>query len=196
MTPEALIYKTVQAVAPMSKLSLEALMTSISVQEVNKGMSFVRRGQINEYEYFILDGVCHSYASNEENSLVSLAFYTSQTILSPHVTRTENNISNTSVEALSDLLIGKVLASDFLELMIHNIEIREFANQVLRNELTRKTRREVDMVSLTALQRLLKFRVQYPMLENQIAAPTLASYLGITPISLSRLRGQLSRTNK
>mgnify|MGYP003885263733 FL=1 len=168
-------------------------MDCIEVQEIAKGTSFVRRGQVNEHEYFILRGICHSYAVDGINTSVSLAFYTSKSILSPHVTRSENNISNTSVETLSGVLVGKVLASTFLELMIHNIEIREFANQVLRNELIRKTNREVDMVSLSALERLLKFRKQHPMLENQISAPRLASYLGITSISLSRLRGQLSR---
>ena len=84
-------------------------------------------------------------------------------------------------------------AYEFEELMINNLEIRRFGNAVLRNELTRKVDKEIGLASLTAKERLLKFREQYPMLENLIPHTDIASYLGITNISLSRLRRDLAR---
>ena len=63
----------------------------------------------------------------------------------------------------------------------------------MQNELARKVDKEIGLVSLTAKERLLKFRAQYPLLENLIPHPIIASYLGITNISLSRIRGDLAR---
>jgi CRP-like cAMP-binding protein len=55
-----------------------------------------------------------------------------------------------------------------------------------------KVEKEIGLASLTAKERLLSFRQQFPMFENLISHPDIASYLGITNISLSRLRKELS----
>jgi CRP-like cAMP-binding protein len=82
-------------------------------------------------------------------------------------------------------------AKSFEKLMVDNLEIREFGNVVLRNELKQKVEKEIGMASLTAKERLVKFREQYPLLENIIPHTTISTYLGITNISLSRLRNEL-----
>jgi CRP-like cAMP-binding protein len=82
-------------------------------------------------------------------------------------------------------------ADRFEGFMIENLEIREFGNRVLRIELKNKVEKEIGMASQTAKERLLKFREQYPLLENTIPHSVISSYLGITNISLSRLRKEL-----
>ena len=81
----------------------------------------------------------------------------------------------------------------FRTILINNLEIRRFGNTVLRNELARKVDKEIGSASLSAKERLLKFREEYPLLENLIPHTHIASYLGITNISLSRLRSNLAR---
>jgi CRP-like cAMP-binding protein len=87
--------------------------------------------------------------------------------------------------------MGLMDAQSFEELMVDNLEIRDFGNAVLRNELKRKVEKEIGMASLTARERLIKFREQYPLLENTIPHTSISTYLGITNISLSRLRNEL-----
>jgi len=82
-------------------------------------------------------------------------------------------------------------ASRFEEFMVENLEIREFGNSVLRNELNQKVEKEIGMASMTAKERLLKFREHFPLLENLVPHTTISTYLGITNISLSRLRNEL-----
>ena len=78
--------------------------------------------------------------------------------------------------------------------MSTNMEIRQWGNFVLQKELMEKVEKELSQASMTAEERLLHFRQKYPTLENQISHPIIASYLGITNISLSRLRTKLSKT--
>ena len=74
--------------------------------------------------------------------------------------------------------------------MIEDLEIRDFGNAVLSNELMAKVEKEVALASLKAKDRLVLLRKKYPNIENLIPHSDIASYLGITTISLSRLRTQ------
>jgi CRP-like cAMP-binding protein len=77
--------------------------------------------------------------------------------------------------------------------MINHMDIREFGNMVLQNELLAKVEKEIGLASLNARERLILFREKYHFLENLISHVDIASYLGITNISLSRLRKELAR---
>ena len=90
----------------------------------------------------------------------------------------------------------KMSAEDFGKLISENEEIRRFANKVLRLELINKTKKEVQFISNDASQRLAQFRKDFNMLENRIPHNMIATYLGISPVTLSRLRKQLSLINK
>ena len=89
------------------------------------------------------------------------------------------------LDKINDLIIN---ADEFEKLMIEDLEIREFGNSVLRNELMAKVQKEIALASLKGKERLVLLRKNYPNIENQISHTDIASYLGITTISLSRLR--------
>jgi len=72
--------------------------------------------------------------------------------------------------------------------MMQNEAMQRWGDTVMRAELTRKIQRELSLATHTAKQRLDEFRTLYPTLEDQITHSMIASYLGITPVTLSRLR--------
>ncbi len=57
-------------------------------------------------------------------------------------------------------------------------------------EWVKKEQREIALVLDDATTRYATFRREHPDLENQIPQYHIASYLGITPIHLSRIRGR------
>jgi len=153
-----------------------------------KGESFVLRDKQNIKEYFVLGGICKSYVINPEGEEITIDFFLENTIVSPHSTRTSGNISSYYIKALTALDLATINASEFERLMIENVEIRNFGNTVLQNELKKKIEKEIGLASLSAKERLIEFREKYKGLENVIPHTDIASYLGITNISLSRLR--------
>ena len=72
-------------------------------------------------------------------------------------------------------------------------EFRNFGQRVVERELSMAMLLEVALRSYSARERLLALRKQYPNLENLIPHHIIASYLGITHVSFSRLRSELSR---
>lgn len=178
----------VNAIYPISSSSINEIERLATYKSIEKGTRFIQKGKLNKAEYFLLDGVCKSYLTSPEGEEVTISFFTNNSILSPFTTRVSNQRSLLNFRALSDLRFASINAADFEGLMIKNLEIRNFGNTVLRNELALKVNKEIGLAALTAKERLLKFREQYPLLENQIPHTDIASYLGITNVSLSRLR--------
>lgn len=179
------------SIGPMSEAALEAIMGLVELIEYPKDEIFIEKSKRNSYEYFVLEGVCRSFLLNPEGEEITISFFTDSSIISPYTTRTLNGISNLNFQALTPSKLGVMDAAMFENYMVENLEIREFGNRVLRNELNQKVEKEIGMASMTAKERLLKFRDQFPGLENLIPHTTISTYLGITNISLSRLRNEL-----
>lgn len=178
---------------PISANSIKEIESKIEFNTIEKGETFVKRNRRNNKEYFILDGICRSYLINPEGDDITISFFTQSSIISPFSTRTENEISVLNFQALTELKIATIDSGIFEKLMLENKEIRNFGNTVLRNELKQKISKEIGLASLSAKERLLTFRKDYPNLENRIPHTIIASYLGITNISLSRLRGDMTK---
>jgi CRP-like cAMP-binding protein len=183
----------INSICPVSNSSAEKIESLVEMETYHKRETFIRKGQRNSKEYFVLEGICRSYLLNPEGQEITISFFNSQSILSPYTTRTKASFSILNFQALTTVKLASLAASEFEKLMIHDLDIRNFGNSVLRNELAAKVQKEIGLASLTAKERLLIFRAQFPMLENFIPHTDIASYLGITNISLSRLRGDLAR---
>ncbi len=190
---DIILLEYIRKVADISNHSFKALQEHIKFASISKDDIFIKKGKANQQEYFLLEGICRSFLYNPVGEDLTISFFQAPSILSPHTVRTIGGASVYHFQASTDLLLGYLDAGVFLNLMIGNLEIREFGNTVLRNELIQKVDKEIGLASLTARERLLKFRTQYAMLENLIPHAQIASYLGITTISLSRLRGDISR---
>lgn len=188
-----MIKKIIHSIIPMSTNSINEIERISEYRSVDKGDTFIKRNKRDTSEYFLHEGVCRSYLISPEGEDVTLSFFTAGSVLSPYTTRTKEGISQLYFQALTDVSLSSMSASEFEALMISNLEIRRFGNTVLRNELMKKVDKEIGLASLSAKERLLEFREQYPMLENLIPHPEIASYLGVTNVSLSRLRSALAK---
>lgn len=188
-----MLKEIVNSIYPISSTSLKVMEDMLELDSIEKGEIFIKRNTRNRKEYFIFDGICRSYLISPEGEEITISFFTSNSVLSPFSIRTKEELSVLNFQALTDVKLASIDAFELEQIRMNNLEIRRFANSVMYNELARKVDKEIGLASLSAKERLLKFRAQYPSLENQISHPIIASYLGITNISLSRLRGDLSR---
>ena len=178
----------INKVSPVSEGSLDLVSDLIVIEVYEKGDVFIDRGKKNNKEYFVFEGICRSFLLSPEGEEVTISFFLEGSVLSPNKTRTANQISHLNFQALTKLTVASLNADKFEQLMINHIDIREFGNMVLQNELLAKVEKEIGLASLNAKERLILFREKHHFLENLISHVDIASYLGITNISLSRLR--------
>ena len=196
MTSEqyTLFTDTIRAFSDMSRNSVDLLAEHSTIIELGKQQTFIRHNIANGLEYYLLDGLVRSYAFSESQTDVTLYFYGARSILPPHTTRTAGGLSTLNYESLEPTLLAAIPADTFSGFMRGNSEIYRFAHEVLERELKAKTQKEIGMAVLPAKERLLELRDLFPALENRIPHAHIASYLGITQVSLSRLRKEIARS--
>jgi len=144
-------------------------------------------------EYFLLEGIVHSchYAESGEN--ITTGFYLSGTVITPHFARTIMGKSIYSLQFLTKGVLCSVPVSVLDELRSRIEDIRIFGKKVVEQELTRSVRQDLSFRTESAKERLVNLRLEFPNLENLVPHTSIASFLGITPVSFSRLRNTLAK---
>ena len=161
-----------------------------SGKHLSKGTELVSQSAENRSEYLLLDGLASSKISDPDGRSVCVAFHASPSVINPHVARTKNNLSLVSIEAHTDLLVAEISAEDLTKLMVKFAPVREWANAILQRELVKKTEREWCLAALPARERLLWFRENYKDHEEMFPHTLIAPFLGMTPVTLSRMRAR------
>ena len=180
----------INSATSMSSKSMGKIKDLVQYVNIEKGELLTKVGQRNNLEYFIIQGICKSFLYNPEGEEISLSFFMPNSIISPYTTRSNDGKSIINIRSLTNVEVAIINAEKFEQLMIDDLEIRHFGNTVLRNELMEKVQKEIGLASLAGKIRLQNLRAKFPNIENLIPHSDIASYLGITTISLSRLRTQ------
>lgn len=189
----SLLQETIDTYFNMSRNNLQLLAEHCTILKLEKQQIFIRQGLANAQEYFLLDGLVRSYTLSASGADITLYFYGSKSILPPNPTRIANGLSTLHFESLIPTTLAAIPADKFSGFMRGNSEINRFAHAVLERELQNKTRKEITLAALSARERLLELREIFPALENLIPHVHIASYLGITQVSLSRLRKEIAQ---
>ena len=178
----------------LGKDSARKLAATWRVEYVEKGRRIATQGEPDLLEHIILDGRATSQITDPEGRAVCVSFHAGPCVVTPNVARTRNGTSLVSIDVIADALVAQMDSRVLTELMLASEPIREWANGILQQELARKADREWCLAALGGADRLTWFREDFPHHEGQFGHYLIASFLGVTPVTLSRLRGAVRDT--
>lgn len=186
---EELIHK-IKSSIPLSS-EAEAYVRSISRERlIPKGELLIRQGQSVKSTYFVMDGCLRSYCLDKNGKEHTLQFAINDWWISDFIAIYDNDLSTLTVECITD---SKVIEFDAEKLNAIYVEFPEF-EAFQRNNLERHVvslhKRILNQLQLTAPERYDLFLKQYPDIEQFTPNYHIASYLGITQQSLSRIRAE------
>ena len=173
----------------LDKDTANRLASAWQVKHVAKDCCVVEQGAEDSMEAIVLDGRLSSTISDPNGRAICVGFYASPCVIAPAVSRTRDGISLVSIIANTDALIAQIESTSLTELMLASEPIRDWANGILQHELAYKADREWCLAALGGADRLAWFRKKHPRYEELFSHSSIASFLGVTPVTLSRLRG-------
>ncbi|WPC40194.1 Crp/Fnr family transcriptional regulator [Clostridium sp. JS66] len=170
-----------------------ALLRNISKPKVlKKDMFFLQEGEKSTEIGFIIKGVFRSYYIDKSGNDVTKYFYTEGGILFSYAAYLSQKESMYCIQALEDSEILVVKISDFEKIVEGNYQLLLFYKKMIDKTLVIKEEHAISFKLLDSVKRYKQFLDTYPGLEERVKQRHIASYLGITPVSLSRIRKKLN----
>lgn len=160
----------------------------ISVQSLKKGEDFIRAGESPRKIAFVRSGLFRYHYTNEDGLEYTKGFFDQNSVLSAYDAVLEDTHSYFTIEALEDSIVETVHYDPFIKLFDEDPCWNEFLVALLQKGYLAKVTRERELLLLNATQRYENFLKRYPGLERRVKQSIIASYLGIAPESLSRIR--------
>lgn len=158
-------------------------------RSVKKGTILLKEGQKTKDSYFVLKGCIRTYYDLDGEEKTT-AFYTEMEALTPPCV-ISNMASNYFISCIEDSILA--VSNSDMELEINRKFPKfEIMCRILSEELLAKQRIDFDAFKTSSPeQRYLNLLEKRPDLVQRVPQHQLASYLGIKPQSLSRLRARI-----
>ncbi|MDQ8140424.1 Crp/Fnr family transcriptional regulator [Chryseobacterium sp. CFS15] len=150
----------------------------ISADKIEKDFYFIKKGIARTFVYTDGDETTFSFGK-EGDTIISMKSYIA------------NQKGYENVELLEDCLVYKLNTQDIRKLYTENIEIANWGIKFAENELLKAEDRLLTRQFGTATNRYQILLKNYPNLLQRVQLGYIASYLGITQVSLSRIRANI-----
>ena len=174
---------------PVSDDTIQLLKDNVTPCHFPKKYQLIKANQYSRSAYFIEKGMTRSYwlVNGEE---ITTSFSCEGGIVFSMDELYYNKMSEEFVETLEDVVAYKIALSDLIRLFQTNIELANWGRIIHQNEYRRLHRLHKDRLTLSAKERYEEFMQQFPQICQRVQLGYIASYLGITLPTLSRLRSR------
>jgi CRP-like cAMP-binding protein len=187
------LYKYLNSISPLQDTTWERIELLFSEKTIEKGGYFINEGETAKQVGFLKSGIIRAFYRNSEGLEYNKHFFTPNNLVGAYaslITSTPNKIIQ---QALTDCTILIVNYSEIVKLYEDFPDFERFGRRLAELYYVNKEQREIEIVLLDADKRYLIFQKEYPQLEQLIPQYHIASYLGITPTQLSRIRRKFSK---
>ncbi|WP_339342873.1 Crp/Fnr family transcriptional regulator [uncultured Polaribacter sp.] len=167
----------------------EEYLYSISKEKtVTKGEVLIREGQTVKKTFFVTDGCLRSFCTDKSGKEHTLQFAIKEWWISDFTAIYNNEPATLTVESIKDSKVIEFNASKLNNIFSQFPEFEVFQRKNLENHVVSLHKRILNQLQLTARERYDLFLEQYNDIEQYTPNYHIASYLGITQQSLSRIR--------
>jgi CRP-like cAMP-binding protein len=190
MPEEEQIKKFLQRASPLLDKEIEMFLEKRQTQRLSKGDYLVKEGQVCRSLYFVHTGVLSLLLLKEGEEHVK-DFSLSGKFITAYTSFTKKTASEIFIRAEQDCEVSLWDGDYVLNLIQENQHWTLFAKTIADYLFQRKEQKEITMILNTAEERYLRLIQEFPAVFQQVPQYLIASYLGIKPQSLSRIRKTL-----
>jgi CRP-like cAMP-binding protein len=160
----------------------------VNTRKIKNKASLLKAGQICRSIYFVNKGCLRIYYTDSDGDEHTVLFCQENWWATDIASFSAQKPSLFSIEAIEDTEIFYVTFDSLEKLYSQIPKFERFFRILTQNGYGIQQRRIVSYLSKSAKERYELFQKQYPKLEQRISQKHIASYVGITPVFLSRLR--------
>ncbi len=177
----------------LSPEAIEYVYSIAKEKKVSKGEILIRQGQNVDKTFFVISGSLRSFCVEKEGKEHTLQFAIKDWWISDFMAIYNQEPASLTIECISDSVVIEFNAQKLNDIYIQFPEFESFQRKNLERHVVSLHKRILNQLQLSASERYNLFLKQYPNIEQYVPNYHIASYLGITQQSLSRIRAEKAK---
>lgn len=171
---------------------VETLQALTRIKKVRKRQFVVEQGEICRYENYVVKGCLRCYHTDEDGNEHVVQFAVENWWIADLQSFLTQSPANFSVDAIEPSTLIQFGYNDLQVLYDRIPKLDRFFRLIIQNAFVASQKRIVASYSKDAGKRYIEFRNRYPNIEKRVPNYMVASYLGITPEFLSKIRRRMA----
>jgi CRP-like cAMP-binding protein len=155
---------------------------------IRRRQFLLQSGDASKYESFVVKGLLRAYTVDKSGYEHVVMFASEGWWISDLYSFLTQTPGTQNIDALEDSEVLQIEKTDLERLYIEVPKFDRFFRILLQNAFVANQQRILASISQTAEEQYLAFVKKYPSLEQRVPQHQVASYLGITPETISRIR--------
>lgn len=186
MTPKEIINR----ISTLSTSSNQKLALLFREEAFQKNEILLQANKLEKDMYFIKSGLVRAFTQYKDQD-ITFWFGTEGAPILPMNSYVYNKKNYEYIELLEDSILYKVSIETLQKLYLENQEIANWGRILAEKELVTTEQRLISRIAMKATDRYLALLSEHPNLLQRASLGHIASFLGITQVSLSRIRAQI-----
>jgi CRP-like cAMP-binding protein len=182
-------------ITPKTALSadeLELIKSGSISKRIRKHQYLLQEGDVFRHKVFVVKGCFRLYRVDEAGTEHVLSFATENGWISDRESYTTGQPSKSNIDALEDSEV-LIWTKDNFELLKEKIPaVKDFEDDLLAKSFAASQNKVYAAISFTAEEKVQCFLSSFPDIFNRVPMQMIASHLGISRETLSRVRHQLA----
>lgn len=179
---------------PLNGEEKEALLSRLVQRKIKRKQYILQEGDICKYFTYVLEGCFKMYGIDNSGAEHNLVFTAEDDWIADIDSLHKEKPSKLFIEAIEPSTILQISKGDLWYLYTNYPKFDRNFRVIVENKYIELQNRLLQTFSATAYERYENFLEQYPDLANRLPNTQIASYLGITPEFLSKIRNTKSHS--
>jgi CRP-like cAMP-binding protein len=185
-------FKVMTSIIEIDETDRTLIASLLKPKEIEKGTILLRQGDVEKSVAFIEKGIFRHYTIVRDGKDISLLFTFENWFVGEMSSFITQSPSYYFIEALTDAKIWQLSYDNLQKLYLHTTVGNKLGRKMMEQLYIRKAERERNLLMMNAEERYLDLIRQAPHILQNIPLKYIASYLGITPQALSRIRKNIN----
>ena len=175
----------------LTATDIELCKTYFEPFTVSKNTIIEERDKIPQYLYFIVSGYMRLFYYDDNGDEVTNHISSLNNFIAPFLSLINETKSAENVECVTDCTLLRITRHNMVTLIGESENFKNFSLIIFEQAIASGSKRADELATLNAEQRYIKLIEQQPEILQNIPIQYIASYLGIKPQSLSRIRRKI-----
>ena len=188
------MFDYIEQLFPISDLDKKGCADHMSLKEYSKDEYLSVAGRVPQYHHFLVNGHARNFHYDQNGEEVTVDLNEGPRFFTSYSHFINKTVSNENLQCITDCKVLRLHRDDLESMSKYHPSMVEYSALVLQESWAKEKQRMIDRTTLSAEERYLKLLEEQPRLIQVYPLTHIASYLGIRPGSLSRIRKDLTIT--